>query len=276
MKNTTDPFPWRVFWLLLAAGVVGTSASLPYLSGQFFANPVVRKAMPPISLPVFELLVVAQSAVYLALIIPLGLLLARRIGFEFPLVRAWASGERAPAAGRVLAVGLLSGVAVGVLVLALEIVVFFPHLPPPLQALDAGSVSLWKRLLLGLFYGGIVEELFSRLFLLSLFVWLLGFVFRSADGRPSAAVFWTANLLAALLFALGHLPGTSTVAPLTALLVTRALALNGLVGMACGYLYWRRGLEAAMFAHMGFHLVWQLPGAWIARALLSPVSGSFL
>jgi len=267
-----DKFPWRVFWLLLVAGVIGASAGLPYLSEQFFTNPEVRKAMPPLPRPILEFLVIAQSAVYLALIIPLGLLLTHRIGFKFPLVRAWASGERAPAAGRVLVVGLLSGVAVGVLVLALEMVVFFPHLPPPLQALDAGSVALWKRLLVGLFYGGIVEELFFRFFLLSLFVWLLGFVWRSPDGRPSAAAFWTANLLAALLFALGHLPGTSAVAPLTALLVTRALVLNGLVGMTCGYLFWRRGLEAAMFVHMGFHLVWQLLGAWIARALMLPVA----
>jgi membrane protease YdiL (CAAX protease family) len=173
-------------------------------------------------------------------------------------------------------VGLLSGVAVGVLVLALEALVFFPHLPPPLQALDAGSVPLWKRLLVGLFYGGIVEELFFRFFLLTLFVWLLSFVLRTSDGRPSSAAFWTANLLAALLFAVGHVPGTSMVAPLTALLVTRALVLNGLVGMTCGYLFWRRGLEAAMLAHMGFHLVWQLPGVWIARALMMPVLHGFL
>lgn len=272
MKSMTDKFPWRVFWWLLVAGVIGASASLPYLSEQFFTNPEVRQAMPPLSLPMFEVLVVAQSAIYLALIIPLGLLLTRRIGFEFPLVRAWASGARAPAAGRVLAMGLLSGMAVGALALALEMVVFFPHLPPPLQALDAGSIPVWKRLLVGLFYGGIVEELFFRFFLLSLFVWLFGFVWRPTNGRPSAAAFWTANLLAALLFALGHLPGTSVVAPLTALLVTRALVLNGLVGIPCGWLFWRRGLEAAMFAHMGFHLVWQLPGAWVARVLMLPVA----
>ena len=94
---------------------------------------------------------------------------------------------------------------------------------------------------------------------------LLSFVMTIALSLPTLLLG-----LAALLFALGHLPGTSAVAPLTALLVTRALVLNALVGMTCGYLFWRRGLEAAMFVHMGFHLVWQLPGAWIARALMLP------
>ena len=94
----------------------------------------------------------------------------------------------------------------------------------------------------------------------------------TCSSAASTAAIWAANLLAALLFAVGHLPGTSTLAPLTALLVTGALLLNGLVGLTCGYLYWRRGIEAAILAHTGFHLVWQLPTVWIARALMGPVS----
>jgi hypothetical protein len=244
------------------------AGGVPYVSELFFANPAVRKAMPPLPVPILQLLMIVQGAVYFGIIIPLGLLLAQRNGFDCPLVRAWVSGKLGPA-GRVLAVGWLSGIAVGVLAVAIEMLAFFPHMPSGLQELDAGSIPLWKRLLAGLVYGGIVEELFFRLFLLSLFVWLLGFVLRTANGQPSVVAFWVANLLAARLFALGHLPGTSAVAPITSLLVTRSLLLNGLVGMVCGYLFWRQGLEAAMFGHMGFHLVWQLPGVWIARALIS-------
>jgi hypothetical protein len=64
MKSTTNKFPWRVFWLLFAAGVVSVSESLPYLSERFLTNPAVRKAMPPLPLPIFEFLVVAQGSVY--------------------------------------------------------------------------------------------------------------------------------------------------------------------------------------------------------------------
>ena len=222
MKSMTDKFPWRVFWWLLVAGVIGASASLPYLSEQFFTNPEVRQAMPPLSLPMFEVLVVAQSAIYLALIIPLGLLLTRRIGFEFPLVRAWASGARAPAAGRVLAMGLLSGMAVGALALALEMVVFFPHLPPPLQALDAGSIPVWKRLLVGLFYGGIVEELFFRFFLLSLFVWLFGFVWRPTEWASVGRGILDGESAGSFVVCAWASPGNK-----------RGRAIDGAVGHAC-------------------------------------------
>ena len=261
-------FPWRVFWLLFIAGIFGALASLPILSELFWSNPEVRKAMPPLPLPVLECLVVAQFAVYLAIIVPVGLLLAQRSGFKLPLVTAWASGEQTAAAGKVFAAGMLSGLAVGALIVALEAVVFLPHLPPPILALDAGSIRLWKRLLAGIFYGGIVEELFFRLFLITVFVWLLSFVLRSPGRLPSAAIFWIANVLSSLLFALGHLPATSALAPLTVALVVRALVLNGALGLTCGYLFWRRGLEAAIFAHMGFHLVWQVPGAWLIRTMV--------
>jgi membrane protease YdiL (CAAX protease family) len=58
-----------------------------------------------------------------------------------------------------------------------------------------------------------------------------------------------ANIVAALLFGLAHLPTTSLLAPLTPVIVTRAVVLNGLLGLAFGFLYWTRGLESAMLSH---------------------------
>src|SRR5262249_15142134 len=77
---------------------------------------------------------------------------------------------------------------------------------------------------------------------------LLTCLSRTRDGLR-AWTFWTANLLAALLFGLGHLPATASLLPLTPLVVTRALILNGLIGLPLGWLFWKRGLESAMLAH---------------------------
>jgi len=40
--------------------------------------------------------------------------------------------------------------------------------------------------------------------------------------------------------------------------VTRALLLNGIPGLACGYLYVRYGLEAAMLSHFSLDIVLHL------------------
>jgi uncharacterized membrane protein YjjP (DUF1212 family) len=49
--------------------------------------------------------------------------------------------------------------------------------------------------------------------------------------------------------------------------VARALALNGLAGVAFGYLYWKHGLEAAIAGHMSAHVVMQVPGVMLLRAM---------
>lgn len=43
--------------------------------------------------------------------------------------------------------------------------------------------------------------------------------------------------------------------PLTGLVVTRAIVLNGLAAVIFGHLYWTRGLEAAILAHFSADIV---------------------
>ena len=50
-------------------------------------------------------------------------------------------------------------------------------------------------------------------------------------------------------------PKMAAVLPLTALVVARALVLNGLGGIIFGWLYWKRGLLAAMLAHFSTDVV---------------------
>jgi membrane protease YdiL (CAAX protease family) len=126
--------------------------------------------------------------------------------------------------------------------------------------------ALWKRLL-ACFYGGIDEEILLRLFLFSLLAWLIGFAWRLPDGKPTLGVLWVANIVAAVLFGLGHLPTTAALVTLTPLLVVRALLLNGLLGVAAGYLFWRYGLEAAMLAHFSADLVVHGIGDSLAKTL---------
>jgi hypothetical protein len=56
--------------------------------------------------------------------------------------------------------------------------------------------------------------------------------------------------------------------PLTPGLIVRALLLNGVAGIAFGYLYWRQGSEAAMVGHMAAHLAIQVPEMILVQGLL--------
>lgn len=256
---------WKAFAVLLAAGLLGVAAVLPFLM-ELVESGVFRHATPPeISMPMIVTLALLQNGILLAVAILIGMILSARIGLQMPLVQAWTSGTRA-AIVPVILPALLCGAAVGATLVAVEALVFLRHLPRAMHALFA--IPLWKRLLGGVLYGGITEELLMRLFLVSLVAWLCSRWWRTSRGLPAAGAFWLAIVLVAVVFGLGHLPATAAITPLTPILVVRALVLNGIAGIAFGYLYWKHGLEAAMVGHMSAHLVMQIPGVIILTRLL--------
>ena len=199
---------------------------------------------------------IIQNGIIFGAATALGLWLGGKVGLGAPMLRAWLAGDpEAPRAFRAsLPLAVVLGLVSGLLVVVLDVAVFQRFMPAPLQALPNATLMppAWAGLLAS-FYGGINEELLLRLFFMSLLVWIGCKVTRTAT--PGPAVAWTANILAAVLFGAGHLPATAALFPITAVVVIRALVLNGLVGVAAGWLYWRRGILLAIAAHFSADIV---------------------
>ncbi|HVL35766.1 MAG TPA: CPBP family glutamic-type intramembrane protease [Burkholderiales bacterium] len=104
----------------------------------------------------------------------------------------------------------------------------------------------------GIAYGGVTEEVMMRWGLLSALACL---ALRRA--APSVA-FPVAIAVSALVFAALHLPAALAFAAPEAPVLARTLLLNGLGGLAFGWLYWRHTLESAMIAHATVHVVFCL------------------
>ena len=248
-SHTSRKMNWRLFFLLWGASVVGILLILPYALDMIPGD--MSSKLPP--LYVLIPLQVAQGAVFLGLLTLAGLFFANRTGLGAPILEAWLDGENSWRLKPILVPSVVVGLIGTSAILALELLVFQPairHQNPD----AAAALSLWNQPaawkgLLASFFGGVDEEIELRLFALSLFAWLGRFIFTKADGGLSATAFWIANILAALLFGLGHLPAYSMLAPLTPVIVVRAVVLNGLLGLAFGYLYRTRGLESAMLSH---------------------------
>ena len=102
-------------------------------------------------------------------------------------------------------------------------------------------------------YGGVIEEVITRLFLMS----LLAFIFVKLSGMdyPSDKQLVIANLIVAFIFAAGHLPATAQSTGLDAIIVIRCFLMNGAYGLAFGRMYRKYGLQYAMLAHAGIHIV---------------------
>ena len=250
---------WKVFWILLVAAIFATVLLLPYaLAVQSSAVDLTKLRIP---LPLLITLQLIQNAILCAVAIFGGLFFAGRVGLGTPILDSVTRDESvADKVRTILPLSIILGVLATLVLLGLE---FFYFQPAMLKELGGTAAALnlqtsqpaaWKGFLAS-FYGGIVEEILLRLFVMSFLVWLGRLLSKTLDGRPTSAVFWIANILAAVLFGLAHLPTTALLVPLTPLVVARAVFLNGLIGVVCGWLYWKRGLESAMVSHFSADLV---------------------
>ncbi len=253
------PFNWKIFWILSIAAAFGLVAILPYTLA--LQAKTLATAKLPMPLPLLVTIQVTPQIVAFALVVAIGLFFANRTGLGLPILEARLRGEPVGDKLRaILPISIVLGVLAGFLIIGLDVVVFQPALKAELADRASALVSAAAnpgalRGFLASFYGGIDEEILLRLGVMSFLAWLGRFLSKTADGKPTTAVFWTANVLAAVLFGLGHLPTTAALIPITPLVVLRAVVLNGLGGIAFGYLYFTRGLESAMISHFSADLV---------------------
>ena len=146
------------------------------------------------------------------------------------------------------------------LVLCTDLFYFRNHIPQ-VAAMYKGkpSFAYWMASLL---YGGVIEEIMLRLFMMSLIAYLAWKIFFRREADPPTGVIIAANIIAALLFAAGHLPSTMQMfGEITPMILLRCFLLNGAGGLVFGYLYRKHGIQYSMMAHAGAHIVWKI--IWI-------------
>ena len=250
-------FNWKVFFALWFASIVGIVAVLPY--ALTLQAPLLEKSPLPIPLETIIAAQIAQNVVLFGVVLLIGLLLAKRIGLGAPILERLFAGEKIiDHIKPFILPTVIFGVVGALIIIGLDTFVFMPALKTELsqaaRGSSAGLTTRWQGFLAS-FYGGIDEEILLRLFLMSLLAWLGKFVSHTSDGRPTVGVLWTANILAAILFGLGHLPATAALRSITPLVVARAIVLNGLLGIGFGYFYSKYGLESAMLSHFSADLI---------------------
>ncbi len=206
------------------------------------------------SVDILALVSMGQSLIYAFLCGVCGYLLSVKIGLMKPFT--------IKKQGFLPCLGLT--VACGV-VMALDYWIF-GSLIPGVKALYQDGL-LYRSLdnwLASIFYGGIIEEVLMRLLLMSLFSWLFWKLFCRKAAQPPVSVFIWANILSALLFALGHLPAAAGIfGGITVLVLVRTILLNGVLGVAFGWLYRRYGIQYAMIGHAGTHIISKLIWLWL-------------
>jgi hypothetical protein len=249
-----------VLWTLALCGVF---LVLPYVAT--FENKALAAAGARAHVGVWHLLAISivQAALLLAVAVMVGQWAAWKLGLGTPLIEALLSCRPTPEKTlRTLLFAFALGIVTAMALTLLDRW-FFASIPSVAELIhnvdrDNAKPNAWQGLLAS-FYGALDEEILMRLGLLSVLALAIRTLTRmrgrNRELALSGGVFWMANIVAAVLFGLGHLPTTAAVAPLSAALVVRAIVLNGTAGLVFGELYRRYGLEWAMTSHFGVDVV---------------------
>ena len=205
---------------------------------------------PDVSDHVLRALIVVQPFILLVSGVGAGVALSDGVG-----LRSWLTarlrGDLPPSmhVSGLTRAALLGG-GTGVVVVALDRM-FAPWIGVPSTAglPDVGTA------LMAISYGGITEELMLRYGLMTFLVWVGARVWTTLPPGLYLGVL----IVSAILFGAGHLPAMAALTPLTPAVILRTVGLNALLGLTYGWLFWRRGLEHAMVAHIATHLAfWAL------------------
>ncbi|UOQ48739.1 CPBP family intramembrane metalloprotease [Gracilibacillus caseinilyticus] len=242
---------WKIKLVLLLTflGVIGIVAIIPYemtvlMNDEFYQS-------SPEAMPV-SLVVTINSIIdiiFLFVLVLIGVRLQKRARLSAPIIEGLIYERKLqPISKKWLIIGVFIAFIGSLITILLDMWVFAPLIDMPD---NQTTVTSWWQGLLAIVYGGITEELMLRLFGMTLVVWLLARITKKEKGDIPRSFYYIAIILTAILFGIGHLPATMQVfGELSVIIVIRALVLNGLLGLWFGYLYWKKGLEYAMLAHM--------------------------
>jgi membrane protease YdiL (CAAX protease family) len=155
-----------------------------------------------------------------------------------------------------LLVPMAVGLALGVLIIAIDRLSAiignwqgFTHPPFPLSLIASATA-------------GIGEEILFRVFVLSLWAFLLNLILRR--WKATGIALWIANIIAALAFAASHIPtamillGVTNPAQIPPVVLAELFLLNGIVGLVAGAFYMRYGMVAASGIHFWGDFMWHV------------------
>jgi membrane protease YdiL (CAAX protease family) len=233
--------------LLWIIGIIGVlSLLMTPLPLTIFPKEIQHKIDPS----TFQYLMLINPIILITFATIIGHFSAKKLGLKTPILDNLFQHERLSIAtvSDILKYALAGGVIAGIIIVLLS-VLCLPLLPKELSDLEK---QFQPHFLTRFLYGGITEEIIVRWGILSLIMLL----FKSIFKHISPLFWWISIVISSILFGLGHLPITfMLVKNVTPFLIFFIVLSNSIFGVISGWLFWKKGLEASMIAHIIAHCI---------------------
>jgi membrane protease YdiL (CAAX protease family) len=238
----------KKFKLGLSLFFLGLLGVLTMLTITIPLDSLPKEVLEKLSPQTLKYLVLINPTILLLIAVVVGTLLYDKVGFSVPTISSILKIEQ-PKIKFIeqIKFGILFGLLTGILTTVIGII-FKSSIPQ--DFIDLGNkIKITTIARFG--YGGLTEELLMRFGFMTLVVWLILKITKNLGN----STYWTGIILASILFAVGHFPIVfNAVQNPTISLLTYVLIGNSIAGLFFGWLYWKKGLEAAFIGHIFAHV----------------------
>ena len=241
---------WKTLLFFAVIGLVGGFCVGLYALDSYSPEMQQEALAQGITPTIMALITAMQAAGYGIVLGAIGIFLGKKTGL-------WKDETKLSQKPLIITVSIS---VLGGLLLILPDLFFFGEYNEAIMNSYAAKPSI-PYIIGSVLYGGVIEEVMLRLFWMTLVAFVLWKLFAKNEEKPTVAMLIFSNIVAALLFAAGHLPATFMMIGSSPLIIARCFLLNGGFGLLFGYLYRKHGLRYAMLAHGGCHIVSKL--IWI-------------
>lgn len=227
---------------------LGLLGVLTLLTVTISLDSLPKEVLEKISPHTLKYLVLINPTILLLIAVIVGTLLYDKVGFSVPTISSILKIEQ-PKIKFIeqIKFGILFGLLTGILTTVIGII-FKSSIPQEFIVLG-NKIKITTIARFG--YGGLTEELLMRFGFMTLVVWLIFKITKNL----SNSTYWIGIILASILFAVGHFPVVfNAVQNPTISLLTYVLIGNSIAGLFFGWLYWKKGLEAAFIGHIFAHV----------------------
>ncbi len=197
----------------------------------------------------FKLISLINPTILLLIFVIIGTIIYDKVNFKLPIIESFISKKiKVSEKNEILKYGIIGGVISGILMTLIS-VIFTPFLP--IEFIEIGE-KFKPGIITKFLYGGLTEEILIRFGLMTLITWIIFKI----TGKLNPIIYWIGIIISAIAFGFGHLPLVYTLieTPKTELLLYIILG-NSVGGIIFGWLYWKKGLETAMIAHIFAHIL---------------------
>ena len=236
--------------ILWTIGIIGV---LSLLMTPFPLTIFPKEIQHKIDPSTFQYLMLINPIILITFGTIIGYFSASKVGLKTPILDNLFQPERLSIAtvSDIVKYALSGGVIAGIIIVSLS-VLCSPLLPVELLDLEK---QFQPHFLTRFLYGGITEEIIVRWGIMSLIM----LIFKSIFKNNSSLFWWISIVISSILFGLGHLPITfMLVKNTTPFLIFFIVLSNSIFGIISGWLFWKKGLEASIIAHIATHCVLML------------------